>query len=364
MTLSGGGFAGGGAVVGFACAVDLFLLSHSVTQLASYSGVSAGAIIGAYLAAGVSPLEIVQSTFRSNTGGRWIGFRRRDLYRPNLREIPRTALRAGKALRGRLGRLVSRGRPEATDGDAPRELGVLPSGILSNEPLRRVIRANLDRFARTNDFSDLDCGLRVVFYDLLGNQRIVAGNGPLDLTDIPIDEAVTASAAIPGVYTPRRIRHRGRTLLGVDGGTAGVTLDVRVEDDLDILIAYNHMGFAKHPGAEHASALSVLNLARQLLANQRNLDELATYMDANPSRHVWYFEPPPMPISSMLSYRAMLTAGRRVFELTKAWLAQHRDYFGLLLEDQGVTVNRDLASVEFDDIIAKGPALKDELAPA
>jgi NTE family protein len=354
LTLSGGGFSGAGAIVGFSCALDVFLGSHGLTQLASYSGVSAGAIVSAYLAAGISPLEIVYSEFNPGKSS-FRSVRRRDLYQLNWREYRDSLTRFGRAGLGSLGRLVRR---DPKVGEALREaFQHLPSGVLSNARLAQMVRDNLVHFA-SNDFRALPCRLRVVFYDLLTNQRIVAGTGPGELGDLPISEAVTASAAIPGVFTPRRIEHQDRTLLGVDGGTAGVTLEMRGADELDVLFAYNHVGYLGPVDQGHHSALSVLNLSRQLLLNQRNRDEVANYMDTHPTRHVWMFESPPEPFVDMLSHTAMMAAIGLTFERTRAWLRRNLDYFGLFLEGHGVRINPDFSRVTLDDIRAEGRAVK------
>ena len=53
----------------------------------------------------------------------------------------------------------------------------------------------------------------------------------------------------------------------------------------------------------------------------------------------------------MLSYRAMFIKSREMFDLTKAWLLEHLDYFGLMLSDHGVQVDPNFNRFTFDDII-------------
>jgi len=67
---------------------------------------------------------------------------------------------------------------------------------------------------------------------------VVAGNGKGGARfDLPIAEAIAASAAIPGVFPPRRIDIGGRVVMGVDGGTGGYRIGVRDFDDVDLVIA-------------------------------------------------------------------------------------------------------------------------------
>jgi len=352
LALSGGGFSGAGAATGFACAIDLLMENHSITDLAYYSGISAGALISSFLAAGISPLDMVHGTYNPDFPD-FRPFRKFDLYRPNWQEL-RTSLRR---LRRRTWHRTSGWFRRHKPGNIEKGADLLPSGILSNESLKSVVERNLEHRGKLA-FADLSCHLRVVFYDLLAAERIVAGNGPGEIATIPIAEAVAASAAIPGVFTPRRIQWEGRPLLGVDGGSGGASIDISDGDRLNVLFVYNHMGYTARNMAGHIGALGILDLSRQLLSNQSNIQEIANYIDAHPARHVWYYECPSTKLAGMLSYAAMLTQARETFELTRAWLSKNIDYFGLVLEENGITINPAFSEITFDDIVEKGRLLK------
>lgn len=352
LALSGGGFSGAGAATGFACAIDLLMKNRSINQLAYYSGISAGALVSSFLAAGISPLDMVHGTFGAELPG-YRPFRKHDLYRPNWGELGMSLRRLSKKTWARTSDFFRRGkRDEPQTG-----VDVLPSGILSNEPLKSIVQRNLESQGKLS-FADLSCHLRVVFYDLLAAERIVAGNGPGEISSIPIAEAVVASAAIPGVFTPRRIQWEDRTLLGVDGSAGGASIDIRDDENLNVLFVYNHMGFTTRKNVGHIGALGILDLSRQLLSNQSNVQEIATYIDSHPARHVWYYESPSTKLAGMLSYAALLSQARETFDLTKSWLSRHIDYFGLVLEDNGISINPLFSETTFDDIIEKGHVLK------
>jgi NTE family protein len=190
------------------------------------------------------------------------------------------------------------------------------------------------------------------------NTRVVAGNAPGEV-DLPIAEAIAASAAIPGVFPPRRIDLGGRTVLGVDGGTGGYRIGVRDLADVDLVIAYNHAGFAPHEGRiEHVSAPAVIGMSLQLAVNQSNIDEIASWMDAHPEAHAWVFQPPPRELSSTLSYAQIFGGARECYALAQRWLREHFDYFGTVLANHGVRVDPGFDRVRFDDVVALGSGVK------
>ncbi len=360
LTLSGGGISGSGAIWGFASALDLFLLSHEVTGFSSYTGVSAGACIASLLASGVSPHDVI-SWHCGRRPSPYIPLRPRDIGLPNWGEWARVPLRIGQALGRAVVRLL-RGR---TAGRGPRSMGVLPSGLFRNDGIAAFLRANLER-AGCDDFRTLPCRLRVIFYDLLQNERVVCGSGPDEVADIPIHEAATASAAIPGIYTPRRIRAGGRTMLGVDGGVGGVTIAADGADASDVLIAYNDADYSVQADVEHTSAVAVLSLSLRLLFNQRNTAELARFIDSHPGHHVLVFQSSPLESAGLtspgpLSYGDALRAFKASFERTRDRLAREIDYLALVFEGRGARVNPEIAKVRFEEVVEKGRAVKADL---
>ncbi len=359
LTLSGGGILGLGSMAGFASAVDLLLISHDVTDLESYAGVSAGALLASFLAAGISPHDFIRA-YVAGDDSAFGRIRRRDIFRPNWSELATTPVRLARAVAGGVRRLLRRGGG-VPDG-APPALGILPSALFRNDRLAEGIRRNLERHGG-NDFRKLPGRLAVSFYDLLRNEEVVSGSAPGEIADVPVHEAVAASAAIPGVFTPRRIRYDGRTMLGIDGGSGGVSMTVGGADRLDVLFAYNCADWAEVEEVGHASALAIVGLTLRLLFNQRNVHEIARFMDAHPRCHVLLFESEPEPDlgSKGLSFAAAFDAVRPSFERTKKQLAERLDYLALALEPRGVKLNPEIGSADFDEVVAKGRRAKEEL---
>jgi len=148
----------GGALRGFAhIGVLKYIEEHNITVQA-IAGTSAGSIIGAYYAAGKSPVEIEKLA---------LNLTRSDFFR----NIPRTRL--------------------------PRR------GLVNPVFITRILERDLGR----PDFSDLNIPLDVVAVDIIENCLVYMNQGD-------VISAVTASCAIPGIFSP--VKRNGRTL--VDGG--------------------------------------------------------------------------------------------------------------------------------------------------
>lgn len=145
---------GGGAVLGFAHVGLLTALDDADMAVDCIAGTSAGAIVGALHAFGVAP-DRIRELLSPLTWRKVSGFTRTSL------------------------------------------------GLLTNEPVGELLQDELGD-ARLEDAT---IPLAVVAADIHTGERITLREGPLS-------DAVRASAAIPGIYTPVEID--GRTL--VDGG--------------------------------------------------------------------------------------------------------------------------------------------------
>src|SRR5215470_4745975 len=85
LVLAGGAVSGGAFKLGGLKALDDFLVNRKTTEFDTYVGLSAGAVLSAPLAAGISPAEMMRSLEgKSKVINR---FRALDFYSPNLREF-------------------------------------------------------------------------------------------------------------------------------------------------------------------------------------------------------------------------------------------------------------------------------------
>ncbi|MDH3519901.1 MAG: patatin-like phospholipase family protein, partial [Myxococcales bacterium] len=85
LVLAGGAVSGGAFKVGGLKALNDFLVDRRITDMDIYVGLSAGAVLGASLAAGITPDEMIQVLDGSST--RLDQLRPIDFYNPNFKEF-------------------------------------------------------------------------------------------------------------------------------------------------------------------------------------------------------------------------------------------------------------------------------------
>lgn len=179
-------------------------------------GTSAGSMIGALLACGVSP-ELMAS-HSTDSARRSAGGASYQLERPGL------ALGPGS---WRLG-AASLARPRHYSPAAVVS-GWLPRGLVSTEPLKRTIRR-----ARPDGDWAPHSNYWAVAVDYATGRRVAFGRPGAPEAELP--DAVAASCAIPGFYHPVEIGGRSY----VDGGVYSPSnLDVLRDEPLDLVIALN-----------------------------------------------------------------------------------------------------------------------------
>jgi len=271
LVLAGGAVSGAAFKVGGLKALDDFLVGRKITDLDMYVGLSAGAILGASLASGITPDEMVKVLDGSSE--QFDQLRPFDFYNPNFREF---ASRPAKYLYDLSTYLPSigvdfmRALPGLPDAVGPsarsfsrepsysgfealvmrlfehvsptRELPAVsnqfPSGIFDNANLERWLRRNLEKIGMPNDFRAFarkqERSLYITACDLDTAERSIFG--PDETVELTISQAVQASSAVPGFYKPARIN-------GVDYVDGGVrhtaNIDIAIEKGADLIICYN-----------------------------------------------------------------------------------------------------------------------------
>lgn len=271
LVLAGGAVTGGGFKLGGLKALDDFLVNRKITELDTYVGLSAGALLAAPLAAGIGPAEMMKSLEGKSTVMSSFGMT--DIYNPNLREFAERPLDFAlataayfpgliadlaretpkmieeirgplyeylrKPQRSRLGQVLEpiaellRGRRSL-----PNVLDFIPSGVFDNATIERYVRENLERNGLSNDFQMLHKRTGRELYISATNldtaERVCFGHD--EDSSVSISEAVQASTALPGFYRPARIK-------GVDYVDGGVrrtaNIDVAIEHGADLVICYN-----------------------------------------------------------------------------------------------------------------------------
>ena len=204
LALSGGG-ARGAAHIGV-----LKVLEELRVPVDVIAGTSAGGIMGGFYAAGLSPEEMAQS----------------------LIHLDWDAVLSDRPSRERLSyRLKEKDRTDLFE----LELGVrdfhiaLSQGLIAGHNLNFYLRGVTLRSAGITDFDRLPIPFRAVATDLETGEAVILGGGELA-------DALRASMAVPGIFTPVEID--GRLL--VDGGMSSqLPIDIVRALGADVVIAVN-----------------------------------------------------------------------------------------------------------------------------
>lgn len=195
VCLAGGGIEGLFYELGVLRALDAFLVNRRVEDLDLFCGISAGAVLGAFLANGVGPDEIGRAF--SGGSSRVDPIRRRDLFDPNLGEVGQRLLRlTGELARGGVG----------PRGALSSLMRALPNGAFAGARLRRYLRRHLERPGLTDRFDELRRPLFIGATDQDTSKAVVFGEPGFD--HVPIHQAVRASAALVPFYAPEQVDGR------------------------------------------------------------------------------------------------------------------------------------------------------------
>jgi predicted acylesterase/phospholipase RssA len=271
LVLAGGAVSGGAFKVGGLKALNDYLVDRKITDMDIYVGLSAGAILSASLAAGVTPDEMIKVL--DGTSTRLDQLRPIDFYNPNFREFASRPAKFAYDLASYLPSIAADfargvpGLPEAVGPslrsfarkptytgfetlamrllehvspkrDIPALTNHVPSGFFDNASLERWLRRSLERIKMPNDFRAFarktKRRLYVTACDLDTAERAIFG--PDENSELTISQAVQASTALPIFYRPARING----IDYVDGGVRHTAnIDIAIEKGADLIICYN-----------------------------------------------------------------------------------------------------------------------------
>src|SRR6184192_1036638 len=351
LVLGGGGFTGAVYEIGALRALDLLSVNRTVNQFDVYVGTSAGAFVAALTANGVTPEEMmrvvnqqVPTPFRDIDVG--------TLLRPNILEYARSALsmpiKAVSVLREVAGQIKGASLMDLALGLAEG----LPSGLYSGSGVERYMRDVLSDPDRTDDFRLLEPELYLAATDLDTCERIVLGAE--DWEDVPISKAVSASGALPMIYTPVKVKDREL----VDGGIVSTTnLDIAVEAGAKFIVVVNPLvpfvnDFEKRmqtitgSRVRHVSDMGFPQIGYQsfkLLAYQR-LHELAQrWGERYPGVDIILIEPEPndelMFQTSIMNYTSRVDIARHGFQSVTLKLAHDYPRFKRICARHGIEIS-------------------------
>jgi NTE family protein len=351
LVLGGGGFTGGVYEIGALRALDLLSVNKSVNQFDIYVGTSAGALIAALAANGVTPEQMMRIV-NDQVATPFPDINLKMLLKPNYREYATKALQLPMHLLG-VARSLGRGLGSLSTVDLAVALAdALPSGMYTGKGIEEYVRTVLSDPDRTDDFRLLPNELYLAATDLDTCERIVLGADGWD--DVPISTAVRASTALPMVYTPAMVKDREL----IDGGVVSTTnLDIAVEAGAKFVIVVNPLvpfvnDFSKQiptllgTRVRRVSDMGFPKIAYQtfkLLAYQRLHEMARQWQDRYPGVDIILIEPEPddelMFETNVLNYSSRVEVAKHGFESVTVKLAKDYDELHDVCERHGIQIS-------------------------
>jgi NTE family protein len=351
LVLGGGGFTGAVYEIGALRALDLLAVDRTVNQFDVYVGTSAGSVIAALAANGVTPEQMMR-VVNDQGAGAFDTVSLDTLLRPNYREFLAKGVRLPFHLLGLL-REVGRTLPTLSPVDLVVALAdLLPSGLYSGSGIEEYMRTVLSDPDRTDDFRKLGSELYLAATDLDTCERIVLGGPGWD--DVPISAAVRASTALPMVFQPARLKDREL----VDGGIVSTTnLDIAVEAGAKLIVVVNPLvpyvnDFTKEiptlfgTRTRRVSDMGFPKIGYQtfkLLGYQRLHEVARGWRERYPGVDIILIEPDTddelMFQTNILDYRSRLEVARHGFQSVTVKLAADYDEWRDVLARHGIQIS-------------------------
>jgi predicted acylesterase/phospholipase RssA len=330
--------AGGLYEVGALVALDAVTEGFSSCDFDLYVGSSAGALIAALLANGVTPERIQESmesdrrTLPRLSGSQFLALPWADY----LGTMPRLA----RALPGVARDLVVHWREAPVLDTLSSLVRCLPQGIFSLDGIERYVRAVLDQPGRTNDFRRLPRPLLVPATALDTGTIKVFGGSPRERA--PISMAVAASAAVPLLYAPVRID-------GIDYVDAAITktahAGLAVAEGARLVVVLNPIrplvvGSEQRGPTRDGGPLAVANQALRIALQRRLHDGLRRHGHEHPETDIVLLEPYERDVelfdTPLITYALRGEVVRRGYRTTVKVLLADYDRYVVLFARHGI----------------------------
>ena len=358
LVLAGGGITGAVYEVGALQAIDDMLPDRTVNDFDIYVGTSAGAMVAAMLANGLSPREMMQTIDDTHPEIRAI--EAGDIFQSNIREMGRRLTHLPRAL-WRMGQRVLQDFQDLTVTDILWELTeALPTGIFSGNALEQYVREVLSLPGCVNRFDYLEKTLYVIATDLDSGERAVFGKGGRGI--VPISKAVAASSAVPLLYKPVEIFGRHY----IDGGIRGhASLDLAIEAGANLVLCINPLTPLNvrelNTGERHISdegVQAIVNQVVRILLHGALRYHIKNLRAKYPDVDIILIEPRPddekMFYYNLMHYRNRLLVANHGFESVTMGVSENFEYFQTVLARHGIQLTQRLVREELEEIRRQG----------
>ena len=362
LVLGGGGITGAAYHLGVLNAMNSMSVAASVNHFDLYVGTSAGAVVAACLANGITPEELILANL-GHPSATIPAIGADEIMQPDRRNLAKSLVRWPRGVLGALRRYM--GHPLTTSLiDAVGALAEgLPQALYTTNGTERYIRRLLTAPGRTNDFNETRRKLLITATDLDSAERVVFGD---ELSDVPISEAAAASTAIPLLYSPRRIGD-GTYMDGALRSTTNIDIAIAHGAKLVVcinpLVPYVHHGHGLLPSAtglpsRHIAQKGFPHIAAQtfrIMAQAQVEKELEIITERHPDVDIVLIEPrrddEHLFVFNLMDYGSRERVARHAFETVAIDLVTRFPDYKKVCGRHGIKLDRDLLIEQLQAIV-------------
>lgn len=363
LVLGGGGITGAAYHLGVLNAMNAISAHRGVNDFDLYVGTSAGAVVAAALANGITPEELILANLGHNSAS-MKGIGADEIMRPDRKGIARSLVRWPFSVLGALRRYA--GHPFTTrlvDGVGALAEG-LPPAFYTTDGTERYMRELFDAPGRSNRFGATRRKLLITATDIDTAQRVVFGEE--NTSDVDISEAAAASTAIPLLYAPRQIGERHY----LDGGLRSTTnIDVAIAHGAKLVICVNPLVPYVHDvrhllpsatglPAHHLAQKGFPHIAAQtfrIMAQAQVEKELEVIAHAHPDVDVILVEPrrddEHLFVFNLMDYGSRARIARHAFETVAIDLVTRLAVYQRVLGRHGIKLDKDSLIEQLQSIV-------------
>jgi NTE family protein len=344
IALAGGGPLGAFYALGALHALEESIVGRALTDFDVYVGVSSGSLVAAGLANGFDTTTLGMTFIHDDST--LFPFSPGALLTPAFGQYAGRLARLPEVLAG-IGRQFSRDPLRSGWPEVMEALGELvPAALFDNAGLERYLHAVFTSEGHTDDFRRLPGRLHVVATDLNTGESVSFGDRRHDR--VPISRALTASAALPGLYPAVEIDGRHY----VDGALTR-TLDATVALDAGcgLLICINPLvpfDASRDPRGTRINLAErglpvVLGQTFRALIHSRMQIKMASYPREYPRTDILLFEPDRHDeeffFTNVFRYSGRRRLANHAYQRTRRDLLAHARTLAPLLEQHGLTLD-------------------------
>ena len=365
LVLGGGGISGAAYHLGVLNAMNAMSERATVNDFDLYVGTSAGSVIGACLANGISPEELILANL-DHEAATIRGIGPNEVMMPD-RGLIKSMVRWPLGVLGAVRRYL--GHPFTTrliDGLGALAEG-LPPALYTTDGTERYLRDLLEAPGRSNRFDETRRRLFITATDLDSAERVVFGEE--GAPDIPISEAAAASTAIPLLYAPRQVGDR----VYLDGGLRSTTnIEVAIRHGAKLVVCINPLVPYVHDVRyllPSATGLPSRNIAQKgfphiaaqtfrIMAQAQVEKELELISHAHPDVDIILVEPrrddEHLFVFNLMDYASRERIARHAFETVSIDLVTRFPAYKKVLGRHGIKINRELLIDQLQNVVEGG----------